>query len=140
MSAFSGATQLYRYPSFLWPIVRYFIPQTIAVKKHRRETEEMLKPLLTNRLREMKNPKFVKPEDMLQWLIDNSKGRGNDVPFQANEHLVVNIAAIHTTGGQVGLMVIICYCVISNLSNVRSHKPSSTSPDSHNISHLSVKK
>lgn len=69
----------------------------------------MLEPLVNNRLRDMENPKFVKPEDMLQWLIDNSKGRGNDVPFQANEHLVVNIAAIHTTGGQVSLLALLYY-------------------------------
>jgi hypothetical protein len=71
----------------------------------------MLEPLLNNRLRDMESPDFVKPEDMLQWLIDNSNGRGNDVPFQANEHLVVNIAAIHTTGGQVSLLVFLCYCM-----------------------------
>jgi hypothetical protein len=37
---------------------------------------------------------------MIQWLIDNSNGKGGDLAFQANEHIVMNIAAIHTTGGQ----------------------------------------
>lgn len=109
MSAFIGATQLYKYPSFLWPVVQYLIPQTIAVRKHRKETQEMLRPRLTERLKTIDDPTSVKPEDMLQWLIDNSKGRGNDLAFQANEHLVLNIAAtLHTTGGQVRLLILLC--------------------------------
>lgn len=99
--SFVGAAMMYKYPSWSWAIMRFFVPQTRRIQQCRRRVGEMLKPILKERIDHAKNnPGSKKPSDMIQWLIDNSNGRGEDLPFQANEHIVMNVAAIHTTGGQ----------------------------------------
>lgn len=99
--SFVGAAMMYKYPSWSWAIMRFFVPQTRRIQQCRRRVGEMLKPILKERIDYAKNnPGSKKPSDMIQWLIDNSNGRGEDLPFQANEHIVMNVAATHTTGGQ----------------------------------------
>lgn len=81
--------------------MQYIVPQTKRVRYYRRRVAQILKPLIEARLREAsEDSSYKKPADMIQWFIDNSGTRAGDMAFQANEHIVVNIAAIHTTGGQ----------------------------------------
>jgi cytochrome P450 len=81
--------------------MQWIVPQTKRVRFYRRRVAEMLKPIISKRIEDMKRDTGLKkPSDMVQWLIDNSDGRGGDLAFQANEHIVMNVAAIHTTGGQ----------------------------------------
>lgn len=81
--------------------MQWIVPQTQRVRYYRSRVAEMLKPIITKRLDDCeKDPGSKKPLDMVQWLIDNSAGRGADLAMQANEHIVMNVAAIHTTGGQ----------------------------------------
>ncbi|KAK2038755.1 cytochrome p450 monooxygenase, partial [Colletotrichum somersetense] len=101
IDSFSGAAMMWQYPSWSWPIMQWIVPQTKRVRYYRRRVAEMLKPIITKRLEDAKNGLDSKQHsDMIQWLIDNSNGRGGDLAFQANEHIVMNVAAIHTTGGQ----------------------------------------
>lgn len=81
--------------------MQYIVPQTKRVRYYRKRVGQILKPLIQSRMQQMKeDPSFKKPMDMIQWFIDNSGARASNMSFQANEHIVVNIAAIHTTGGQ----------------------------------------
>lgn len=81
--------------------MQYIVPQTKRVRYYRKRVGQILKPLIESRMQQMKeDPSFKKPMDMIQWFIDNSGARAGNMSFQANEHIVVNIAAIHTTGGQ----------------------------------------
>ncbi|KAF4910817.1 Cytochrome P450 monooxygenase BOA4 [Colletotrichum fructicola] len=101
IDSFVGAAMMWQYPSWSWPIMQWIVPQTKRVRYYRRRVAEMLKPIIRNRLEDAKKGSDrKKPSDMVQWLIDNSNGRGDDLAFQANEHIVMNVAAIHTTGGQ----------------------------------------
>ncbi|KAJ6092289.1 hypothetical protein N7467_004258 [Penicillium canescens] len=101
IDSFVGAAMMWQYPSWSWPIMQYIVPQTCRVQHYRSRAAKLLQPLITARTKEMKDDlNFKKPSDMIQWLIDNSNGKGGDLAFQANEHIVMNIAAIHTTGGQ----------------------------------------
>ncbi|OAQ58687.1 cytochrome p450 [Pochonia chlamydosporia 170] len=98
--SFVGAAEMWKYPSWSWPIMQYIVPQTRRIRYYRSRVAQMLKPIIESRLSQMQDPDFKKPADMIQWLIDNSNGNGHNLALQANEHIVVNIAAIHTTGGQ----------------------------------------
>ena len=101
IDSFTGAAAMWQYPSWSWPIMQYIVPQTKRVRYYRKRVGQILKPLIQSRMQQMKeDPSFKKPMDMIQWFIDNSGARASNMSFQANEHIVVNIAAIHTTGGQ----------------------------------------
>ncbi|KAK2616576.1 hypothetical protein QQS21_000399 [Conoideocrella luteorostrata] len=101
IDSFVGAAMMWKYPSWSWPIMQYIVPQTKRVQYYRTRVAQILKPLIDARLQAMQDdPDLKKPEDMIQWFIDNSNGKSHDMAFQANEHIVVNVAAIHTTGGQ----------------------------------------
>ena len=81
--------------------MQWIVPQTKQIRFYRRKVAEMLKPVIAKRIEDTKRgSELKKPSDMVQWLIDNSDSRGGDLAFQANEHIVMNVAAIHTTGGQ----------------------------------------
>ncbi|KAK1976426.1 cytochrome p450 monooxygenase [Colletotrichum cereale] len=100
IDSFVGAAMMWQYPSWSWPIMQWIVPQTKRVRYYRGRVAEMLKPLIAKRLGDAKeSPDSKKPSDMIQWLMDNSAGRADNMAFQANEHIVMNVAAIHTTGG-----------------------------------------
>lgn len=134
IDSFVGAAMMWEYPSWSWPIMQWIVPQTKRVRYYRRRVGEMLNPIITSRLQAGSDTK--KPADMIQWLIDNSNGRGGDLPFQANEHIVMNVAAIHTTGGQLAHTIFdlarrpeYIYILREEMDNVHSEEGPMTKQD-----------
>lgn len=100
IDSFGGATTLWQYPSWSWPVMQFILPQIKRVRYYRSRVAQMLRPVIAARMEENKLHPDSKPADMVQWLIDNSTDKGTDLPQQADDHIVTNVAAIHTTAGQ----------------------------------------
>ncbi|OJD28723.1 cytochrome p450 [Diplodia corticola] len=99
----AGAFKLLAYPAWLRPLVRLFVREVGGVEECRQATERMLRPLVEQRLRDMRSggADFQGQDDMIQWLITHAPpGSVSDVAWHVSQHLVLNIAAIHTTSGQ----------------------------------------
>lgn len=100
----NSAFKLHEYPAWLQPLVRLFVPEIAGVDKCRQTTSRMLRPLIEQRLKDMQSSgrEFKAPDDMIQWLITHApSNRVSDVAWHTTQHLVLNIAAMHTTSSQV---------------------------------------
>ncbi|KAI1356562.1 cytochrome p450 monooxygenase [Xylaria sp. FL0043] len=100
LNAMGGSGKLWQYPSWCWPVVQYFLPETKGVKFYFDKTAEMLLPVLRERRQAMSSPDFKPASDMTQWLVQHSKGDPWSLKYHTRQHIVLNIAAIHTTSGQ----------------------------------------
>ncbi|KAJ2998236.1 hypothetical protein NUW58_g385 [Xylaria curta] len=100
LNAMAGSGKLWEYPAWSWPIVQYFLPETKAVRMYFDKTAKMLAPLLKERRQRISNPDFKPPADMTQWLVQHAKGDPWSLKYHTRQHIVLNIAAIHTTSGQ----------------------------------------
>lgn len=101
LNAMAGSGKLWQYPSWSWPIMQFFVPETRAVKHYFQKTAKILNPILRHRIEQMHDPGFKPPADMTQWLMSHAKGNPHDLDYHTRQHIVLNIAAIHTTSGQV---------------------------------------
>jgi hypothetical protein len=97
----AGSGKMWTWSSWLRPLAQFFVPEIMAVKRYRKATTKMLKPVIKQRLAAVQNPAFERPKDMVQWLIESSGSKSSSLEFHTTQHLVLNIAAIHTTSGQV---------------------------------------
>jgi cytochrome P450 len=95
--AFMAAQRLKTFPIWLRPIVQWFIPEMKAVWKHQRTAQEVIKPLLRQRQRDVEEKAQSKPEDLLQMLEDGANGPEKSHKFLAYTTLAVSFAAIHTS-------------------------------------------
>ncbi|KAI1176099.1 cytochrome p450 monooxygenase [Nemania sp. FL0916] len=100
LNAMAGSGKLWEYPAWSWPIVQYFLPETKAVRMYFDKTAKMLAPLLKERKQRMSDPDYKPPGDMTQWLVQHAKGDPWSLKYHTRQHIVLNIAAIHTTSGQ----------------------------------------
>ncbi|KAI2628694.1 cytochrome p450 monooxygenase [Hypoxylon sp. NC1633] len=100
LNAMAASGKLWQYPSWTWPVVQYFVPETKAIKRYFQETARMISPIISERVEQMRAPDFKAPSDMTQWLIQHAKGDPKNLNYHTRQHIVLNIAAIHTTSGQ----------------------------------------
>ncbi|KAI1380479.1 cytochrome p450 monooxygenase [Hypoxylon crocopeplum] len=100
LNAMAGSGKMWQFPAWSWPIVHFFLAETKAVKRYLQKTARMISPILKQRVAEMRAPDFKPPADMTQWLMQHAKGNPQDLNYHARQHIVLNIAAIHTTSGQ----------------------------------------
>jgi cytochrome P450 len=92
LDGFQGAQKIKRYPEFLKPIAKYFVPEIMAIHEHYRMAEEAAIPLLEARERSGE-----KALDLLSWMAEQAKGDEKDNKFLASILLKVSFAAIHTS-------------------------------------------
>jgi hypothetical protein len=85
------------------PLLRSFVapqlPEVRRIKQHRINAARLLKPILVERLENLKVPGFKPPIDMIQSVIENSGEKAGDVLFQSHIQMSISLAAIHTTAG-----------------------------------------
>ncbi|KAL1858083.1 hypothetical protein Daus18300_010084 [Diaporthe australafricana] len=80
------------WPLFMRPLVHFFIPELIYLKRLIKEARKIIEPELE--LRKAERPGVLKPQDTLSWLDDVRAGRPFDV---VSGELFLTVAAIHTT-------------------------------------------
>jgi hypothetical protein len=85
----------------IYPLLRPFIaprlPEVRRIKQHRINGARLLKPILVERLENLKIPGFKPPTDMIQFVIQNSGEKTGDVLFQCHMQMIISLASIHTT-------------------------------------------
>jgi cytochrome P450 len=92
IDGFQGAQKLKRFPEFLKPIAKYFIPEISAIRNHYRAAEKAAIPLLNRREKTGETAL-----DLLYWMSEQAKGSERDKKFLASILLKVSFAAIHTS-------------------------------------------
>jgi len=97
VDSMKAAYMLWTYKPWQRPFVAPIIKEPRLIQKHYTDAKRLLSPIIQGRLHEMKNPDFERPDDMIQWAIENAKERADDILHQADTHLNVSLAAIHTT-------------------------------------------
>ncbi|KAK6591951.1 cytochrome p450 [Botrytis cinerea] len=84
------------------PIYALYSPELKKVRQHYTDAAEFLRPIFNQRFKEMERDDFEKPQDMIQWMIDNSGNNAKDATFQGRCQLLISFAALHTTSGLLG--------------------------------------
>lgn len=85
-------------PQWLRPVIAPFIPHIKRVHKRIDEAMAVLQPVIAARQEAAKDPDAEKPDDMLQWIMDNQSAAGQqDTKELAKIQLGTSFAAIHTT-------------------------------------------
>lgn len=76
-----------------------YLPSVKRIDEWIAQAMAFLKPVVAARMKAAEDdPKYEKPDDMLQWLLEGSMRDGNaDVEHIAKLQLGVSFAAIHTT-------------------------------------------
>lgn len=92
LDGFVGAQKIKKFPEFLKPIAKYFIPEIMSIHNHYRAAEKAAVPLLEQREKTGENAL-----DLLYWMADQAKGDEADKKFLAAILLKVSFAAIHTS-------------------------------------------
>lgn len=85
-------------PSWLRPFKAPFSPHVKNLHNRVEEAMAILQPVVVARNEAAKDPDYEKPDDMLQWIIDNQHALGQlDTEELAKAQLGISFAAIHTT-------------------------------------------
>ncbi|KAL9095449.1 MAG: hypothetical protein Q9165_002320 [Trypethelium subeluteriae] len=95
VDTFSGSFKLWNYHWSIRPIMARLLPEIQNIHQQNKRVAELLEPVLSERLRQMGQPDFKPPADMLQFFLDNLDGK--DAAYQAALQSAINVAAIHTT-------------------------------------------
>jgi len=88
---------LREYPDVLLPVIVPFLAQYQRIQKHKATAQRHIKPIIKERIANMKLPGYSPPNDMLTFCMKNSGDKFNDVALQAFQQLLLSMAAIHTT-------------------------------------------
>lgn len=85
----------------IYPLLRPFVapklPEVRRIKHHRVNGARLLKPIILERLENLKVPGFEPPNDMIQCIIQNSGEKAGDIHFQCHTQMTLSLASIHTT-------------------------------------------
>ncbi|KAB5549553.1 ent-kaurene oxidase [Coniochaeta sp. 2T2.1] len=85
-----------RIPAWRRWLTAWSVAEVKRVQKHQEEATRFLRPIIAARRRAaLEQPGYQKPDDMLQWLLDDHVGL--DDRWMAKIQLMVSFAAIHTT-------------------------------------------
>ncbi|KAH8810603.1 cytochrome P450 [Xylogone sp. PMI_703] len=94
LDSMAGEQKLKKYPRWTLPLLHHFIPEVQRVMGYKKHFKKVLKPLLEERLKNMQDPDFKRPNDVLQTIIDNPNGKGLDLEMHALLQLDLAQAAI----------------------------------------------
>jgi len=92
IDGFIGAQKIKKYPEFLKPIVKFFVPEITSIANHYKAAEKAAIPLLEER-----EKKGEHASDLLGWMSEQAKGYEQEKKFLASILLKVSFAAIHTS-------------------------------------------
>ncbi|KAH7028649.1 cytochrome P450 monooxygenase [Macrophomina phaseolina] len=95
-----GGSKLRKWHYLLRPVVaRFLVPEIRKVWKQQDIARRLLVPIMEERSEAQKQPGYNKPDDLIQWLMDNATKEKNPTNFArlAELQLLASFAAIHTT-------------------------------------------
>ena len=89
---FIGAQKIKTYPKILRPILARVLPEVRRIHNHYAVTRSAVKKILSDREGAKK-----KPDDFLQWMVEDAQGEEKNLDFIADILLKVSFAALHTS-------------------------------------------
>jgi hypothetical protein len=92
IDGFIGAQAIKKYPTFIRPLMQYWVPEISKIGQHYATAKRVIVPILKRR-----ETQQVKPQDFLQWMLDNAQGEERQKEFIASIQLKLSFAAIHTS-------------------------------------------
>lgn len=95
-----GARILKQWNPWLRPFVYRFLPEVRNLFAARKKAIDILMPIVKSRREAMSQEGYERPNDMLQWMMNERVKRGfgdRDYGLQAEFQLALSFAAIHTT-------------------------------------------
>lgn len=95
-----GAEKLKRWRPIMRPVAQFLVSEVRRIRGDHNQAYELLHPVLQARAQAERKEGYQKPNDMLQWIQDRAKAKGDksvDLREQANLQLLTATAAIHTT-------------------------------------------
>ncbi|KAI2695883.1 hypothetical protein CBS147332_9268 [Penicillium roqueforti] len=97
-------------PKYLRPIVARFLPSVRKMKKQLRFAKDLFIPMIHERrlAQQAKDPNYTKPDDFLQWMMDLSEEKKEDLKPDTLAHhmlLLVTLAVTHTS------TMALCHCL-----------------------------
>ncbi|KAF2141916.1 uncharacterized protein K452DRAFT_210615, partial [Aplosporella prunicola CBS 121167] len=111
INAFIAARELREWPTYIRPIIHWFLPECRQVRRDIREARQIIMPVVgkrreRNRKAQEAGQPTSKVADTIGWLDEAAKGRPYDV---AIAQLGISIAAIHTSSELLtGIMLDLC--------------------------------
>lgn len=85
---FEGGRAMWAVNPLVRPIYALYSPELKKVKQHYKDAGNFLRPIFEQRFQDMEQEGFEKPQDMIQWMIDNSGRNAKDAVFQGRCQLV----------------------------------------------------
>ncbi|KAJ8117791.1 hypothetical protein OPT61_g1114 [Boeremia exigua] len=82
---------------WLRPLLAPRLPEVRRLRQREKDLAEYLYPIIQQRREAAKDPKWEKPDDMTQWMLDRGAGDSISVEQYAKLQLGLIFAAIHTT-------------------------------------------
>ncbi|KAI0157254.1 cytochrome P450 [Xylariaceae sp. FL1272] len=98
ITAFIAVTKLQFFPPWMRPAAQYLVPELKTIRKDLVKAQDMLQPLIEERLDNAdKNDRGV-PDDFIQWLSDAlPEDQKRDYYIQSKMQLLLSASSIHTT-------------------------------------------
>ncbi|GAP89753.1 putative cytochrome p450 [Rosellinia necatrix] len=94
----TAVVTLRMFPPFLHPIIARLLPSWWRAHRDIKTAERIIGPeVRARREKEANDLDYVKPHDLLQWMMDDAVDWETDPENLALRQLVVNLAALHTT-------------------------------------------
>ncbi|KAH8703476.1 putative cytochrome P450 [Talaromyces proteolyticus] len=84
-------------PAIFRPFVVRALPSYWNTKKWVKRGADIILPIIDQRRVSAEKPGYERPSDLLQWMIDEAKGKESDTYNLALRELVMNLASVHTT-------------------------------------------
>lgn len=95
---FLALVKLQFFPAWLRPIGQYLVSDLGKLRQDTARAQQMLVPIIEERLRDMECPSYRRPDDLIQWMLDAlPAGERRDYLAQAELQLILSAASIHTT-------------------------------------------
>jgi cytochrome P450 len=102
-NAFRTIIFLRIYPDWAKPVVSLFIPYSWKVSSALRKAQRLIVPIIIQRRKEaaaflsVKDSSYCKPDDFLQWMMDEANERDGLPNKLAHRLLILTLASVHTT-------------------------------------------
>ncbi|KAJ5512218.1 hypothetical protein N7463_001770 [Penicillium fimorum] len=97
-------------PKYLRPVVAPFLPSVRKMKRQLRFAKKLFIPIINERrlAQQVKDPNYTKPDDFLQWMMDLSMEKNENLGPDTLAHhmlLLVTLAVTHTS------TMALCHCL-----------------------------
>ena len=98
-NVFTTVMLLRALPKFMHPVAAQLLPSYWRVHSNLRTAKKIIIPIVEERRAKQaeKDPDYVKPNDMLQWMMDAANENDGQPHKLAHRQLLLSLASIHTT-------------------------------------------